>query len=158
MEVCSVGKVISVDGDIVRISVPRHASCSGCAENNCTFREVRREKGNFVVAALSVKDGELKERKFEEGESVRVLLPRVRMLTAVLLAFILPSLLIIGCVWLCTAMDVATLTGGCLSLAVLSAYVLLLKMNEKHLKRYFNMTIVKEKISTLAYSVEKKTE
>lgn len=128
------GIVDSMDGNEVVVRITSYAACSEChARGACNVTEVK-EKYLRVRAP---------GKGFRTGEKVRVILSKSLGFRALFLGYVLPFILVLTVLLICTAAGCRELAAGLLSLAVLPPYYLALKAFRGRLEQRFSFILQK---------------
>ena len=130
------GKVISVADGVVRVEMHVVSACSSCKAH---------EKCAFVDKADKVVEVETPDWKnYHEGDNVEVSVNEGLGLLAVLLAYFLPAVIIIGAVILLSVFTDSEAIAALVPIALIIIYFILLYKLHDLLQRKFSFGIVKK--------------
>lgn len=130
------GRVISSANGIVKVEMHVVSACSSCKAH---------EKCAFVDKADKVVDVETSDwKEFQEGDSVVVSVNEGLGLLAVLLAYFLPAVIIIGAVVLLSLLTESEAIAALIPIALIAIYFILLYKLHDRLQKKFSFGIVKK--------------
>lgn len=130
------GKVISVADGVVRVEMHVVSACSSCKAH---------EKCAFVDKADKIVEVETPDWKYyHEGDNVEVSVNEGLGLLAVLLAYFLPAVIIIGAVILLSVFTDSEAIAALVPIALIFIYFILLYKLHDQLQRKFSFGIVKK--------------
>ena len=130
------GKVISVADGVVRVEMHVVSACSSCKAH---------EKCAFVDKADKIVEVETPDWKnYHEGDNVEVSVNEGLGLLAVLLAYFLPAVIIIGAVILLSVFTDSEAIAALVPIALIIIYFILLYKLHDLLQRKFSFGIVKK--------------
>jgi len=130
------GKVISVADGVVRVEMHVVSACSSCKAH---------EKCAFVDKADKIVEVETPDWKnYHEGDNVEVSVNEGLGLLAVLLAYFLPAVIIIGAVILLSVFTDSEAIAALVPIALIFIYFIILYKLHDQLQRKFSFGIVKK--------------
>lgn len=130
------GKVISVADGVVRVEMHVVSACSSCkAHEKCAFVD----KADKIVEVET-----LDWKNYHEGDNVEVSVNEGLGLLAVLLAYFLPAVIIIGAVILLSVFTDSEAIAALVPIALIFIYFILLYKLHDQLQRKFSFGIVKK--------------
>lgn len=130
------GKVISTAKGVVSVEMHVVSACSSCKAH---------EKCAFVDKAEKIIEVETEDwREYQEGDRVIVSVNESLGLEAVLLAYILPALIIIGAVIVLSIITESEAITATVPIILIAIYFLLLYKLRDRLQRKFSFGIAKE--------------
>lgn len=123
------GRVVSIEGDRVQVEITSVSACAGChARSLCSASD---EKRKMIEARMT--SGEV----IKVGDEISVVGKRSYGITAVVLAYVLPVVLLVGVLVVSDMYEIEEGIGGLLSLGILIPYYLLLYMMRRVLYNKF---------------------
>lgn len=128
------GYVEKIDGDTVFVRITQQSACSGChAQSICSASE----KKNKII--------EIPDRsgQFQANEKVMICGQSSTGLQAVLLAFVIPLVIVVGAIVIGTNLQWNETTSGLAGLLLLLPYYYILYVMRDKLKRRFVFTLKK---------------
>ena len=130
------GKVISVADGVVRVEMHVVSACSSCkAHEKCAFVD----KADKIVEVET-----LDWKNYHEGDNVEVSVNEGLGLLAVLLAYFLPAVIIIGAVILLSVFTDSEAIAALVPIALIFIYFIFLYKLHDQLQRKFSFGIVKK--------------
>jgi len=122
------GKIQHIDGNKVQVLIIQSSACSAChAKSTCTAADSAEK----IIEAIGVDDS------LKVGDEVIVHGQRSLGLKAVLLAFVIPFLLILFCLFILRYFIENEAISGTIALAVLIPYYIMLSFFRNKLKAKF---------------------
>jgi sigma-E factor negative regulatory protein RseC len=126
------GMVETVDDKTVFVRISRSSACHHCSAGNlCGMNDASEKVLEIPVHASTLKP----------GDKVTVGIPQKSAMSAIVVAFILPSILLLTAIFVFNSMDVSDLESAALSLGIVAVYMLFLSFFRKLLKQKFVLKI-----------------
>lgn len=129
------GIINHIEGSHIRVSIIQVSACSGChAKGACTASDMDEK---FI-------DVESSDTTLKEGDMVKLYGQSSMGLTAVLIAFVIPFLLILVTLFILRSYVTNEALSGTIALSTLIPYYIILSFFNKKMKTKFQFYIKKE--------------
>lgn len=128
------GIVKSISEKTLEVLINSHSACSGChAKGSCGMGDAKQK---IITVPLP-------EQEFRVGEQVTVYASLGNAFYSVLLAYIIPSVLIIAAIFFLEIAGKSELTAAVCSLLLLTLYFLVLYLSRNKIKKKIKFTVEK---------------
>lgn len=125
------GKVKKVDGDSVLVSITSNTACSGChAEGLCGISG-KEEKLIDIRGSYSV----------SPGDTVTVLMEESSGIKAVFLSYLVPLVIVVAGLIVCSILSLNELISGLISISLLAPWYMLLYLFRNKINRSFTFKL-----------------
>lgn len=132
------GRVEGIGEDFIRVSIVNKSACAQChAKEVCAASEesVRTIDIPLTISTMT--------RHFELGETVNVVLSSSLGVTAVVLAYVVPLLVLIVAILVSSSLHLSDLYVGISALGAVAVYYAVLFLLRRHLSRVFLFSVEK---------------
>ncbi len=128
------GVVVKVEGQRVTVQFVQNSACSGChAKSLCAGGTSDSKQREVVANSFGV--------TYEVGDYVRVVVSSGLAWTAVLLAFVIPMVLALICLFVVVGLSGSEMTGCLVTLGLLGLYFLIVWIQRNRLERKTEFTL-----------------
>ena len=128
------GVVVKVEGQRVTVQFVQSSACSAChAKSLCTGGTSDSAQRKVIANSYGV--------SYEVGDYVRIIVTSGLAWTAVLLAFVVPMVLALVCLFLVIGYTGSEKIGCLATLAMLAVYFVIVWMQRDHLERKTEFTL-----------------
>lgn len=128
------GVVVKVEGQRVTVQFVQSSACSAChAKSLCTGGTSDSAQRKVIANSYGV--------SYEVGDYVRIIVTSGLAWTAVLLAFVVPMVLALVCLFVVIGYTGSEMIGCLATLAMLAVYFVIVWMQRDHLERKTEFTL-----------------
>lgn len=128
------GVVVKVEGQRVTVQFVQSSACSAChAKSLCTGGTSDSAQRKVIANSYDV--------SYEVGDYVRIIVTSGLAWTAVLLAFVVPMVLALVCLFVVIGYTGSEMIGCLATLAMLAVYFVIVWMQRDHLERKTEFTL-----------------
>lgn len=128
------GVVVKVEGQRVTVQFVQSSACSAChAKSLCTSGTSDSAQRKVIANSYGV--------SYEVGDYVRIIVTSGLAWTAVLLAFVVPMVLALVCLFVVIGYTGSEMIGCLATLAMLAVYFVIVWMQRDHLERKTEFTL-----------------